>query len=105
MCLAVVSPVCVRAALPFSSCLCSQCFAEGRPEASAIAAMSIKFAHVDGLSEELAAVVGLYEAADLSLDDIDMSPLEESVGRVGGEAAQASDDEVETDEPIDLIDR
>ena len=56
--------------------------------------MSIKFSHVEGLSLELASAVGLYEAAELSLDDIDMSVLDDLPGD-GGEAVQALSDEAD----------
>ena len=50
------------------------------------AAMSIKGFHFSGVSKELAVAVGPYEAAELSLGDIDTSILDDTRGDAMGMA-------------------
>ena len=63
--------------------------------------MSIKFSHVDGLSRELATAVGLYEAAELTLDEIDTSILDETP--VDGGGALQADEEGEDDDEYQIV--
>ena len=55
------------------------------------AAMSIKGFHFSGVSKELAEAVGPYEAAELSLDDIDTSILDDTRGDAMGMAPRHGD--------------